>query len=345
MPRPHTKTLSRSARRPVSTLFFLGALTLSLVLALGSCAKKAPWQGNGEDKSLALVNGEAIRAGDFQQELRRQLAPWQHVLETDVKGLEEAARLVLQSQVDAHLFAQEAERVGIAVDRQAAQAQLEDLLLSGEGAPEGETLPPLNTSLQDWRTRMQTRMREAALIEHEVLAKIDTSEAELRSLYEAQKQDLALPQRVRVRHIAVGSLKKHDEVHRALRRRERDFTALVHAYSTTPDRERDGDLGYAARGEYPKRFDQAIFALRRVGDVSPRRPPVRTEMGYHIFQLLERRPQKTLSYEEALPQLKERLIQQKREQAYRTWRNDLRARAQVVIDENRFQQAVQSLWP
>ncbi|MFN3426819.1 MAG: peptidylprolyl isomerase [Candidatus Thermochlorobacter sp.] len=75
----------------------------------------------------------------------------------------------------------------------------------------------------------------------------------------------------------------------------RDFAELARLYSDDPgSAERGGDLGFFSLGRAVKPFEEAAFALKNIGDLSP---IVRTSFGYHIIKLLDRKKAATLDEE------------------------------------------------
>ena len=65
-----------------------------------------------------------------------------------------------------------------------------------------------------------------------------------------------------------------------------DFKYFAETYSDDKATAKDGgDLGWVRRGMFVKEFEEAVFRLQegQISDV------VRTQFGYHIIQLIERR--------------------------------------------------------
>lgn len=64
-----------------------------------------------------------------------------------------------------------------------------------------------------------------------------------------------------------------------------DFADFAKRYSSDGSAEQGGDLGFARRGSFVKEFEEVAFTLG-VNEISK---PVKTQFGYHIIQLVERR--------------------------------------------------------
>ncbi len=64
-----------------------------------------------------------------------------------------------------------------------------------------------------------------------------------------------------------------------------DFADFARRYSSDGSADQGGDLGFARRGSFVKEFEEIAFTLSE-NEISK---PVRTQFGYHIIQLVERR--------------------------------------------------------
>ena len=68
-----------------------------------------------------------------------------------------------------------------------------------------------------------------------------------------------------------------------------------------------------------KEFEEVAFALG-VGEVSE---PVKTEYGYHIINVEEKKEAKEANYEESKSEIKDILLEQKMQTEYDTWLQEL----------------------
>lgn len=85
---------------------------------------------------------------------------------------------------------------------------------------------------------------------------------------------------VRASHILVANQKDAQSIIDRLAKGE-DFAALAKRFSKCPSKAKGGDLGWFARGQMVKPFEDACFAGKE-GDVVG---PVQTEFGYHVIKI------------------------------------------------------------
>lgn len=153
----------------------------------------------------------------------------------------------------------------------------------------------------------ETRRRISAAREHilyniiveTVLDEAVTDDA-LRTLYEEQSVLLSLGDEIRARHIVTETYEEAQEVAQ-LAREGADFAQLALDYSIDePTRLEGGDLGYFSRGEIVvEEIERAAFETE-VGEVSQ---PFRSELGWHVLVVEDRRAEEAPTFEEMRPDL------------------------------------------
>jgi peptidyl-prolyl cis-trans isomerase SurA len=108
-----------------------------------------------------------------------------------------------------------------------------------------------------------------------------------------------------------------------------DFGALAKKHSEDPQSApNDGALGWVTPGQLMPEFEQ-VMASMQPGQVSD---PVRTEYGWHLIQLLNRK-QTELTAVQQKDFARANLRQAKLEQAQRDWVRELRDAATVEYRE------------
>lgn len=151
---------------------------------------------------------------------------------------------------------------------------------------------------------VQNRLK---LVEQQILldayirkqARASLSEDKLRELYNQRIQETAGREEVRARHILVETKEQADEVVKKLKAGA-DFAKLAQERSKDQGTGASGgDLGYFTREQMVKEFADAAFAMQR-GQVSE---PVKTEFGWHVIKLEDRRQMAAPDFESMKPQL------------------------------------------
>jgi len=131
------------------------------------------------------------------------------------------------------------------------------------------------------------------------------SEDTIKAEYEKIKAGLGNKE-YKARHILVKTEDKAKEIIGKLQAGEK-FEDLAKDSEDPGSKDRGGDLGWSAPAQYVKPFSEALVKLEK-GKFTPQ--PVRSDFGYHIIKLEDVRDLKLPSYDEAKPQIAQRLEQQ-----------------------------------
>lgn len=162
----------------------------------------------------------------------------------------------------------------------------------------------------------------------------DALEKLARTQYNAAPEKFDVPEQIRASHILVDARSCEPEARaRELLARVRapgaDFAALAKEHSQDPgSASRGGELGFFGRGRMTAAFEAAAFALKQPGDVSD---VVKTEFGYHIIRLDERRPARRRTFEE----VRESLMREVAESTLRSKRRQLTEDIGAKVEFNR----------
>ncbi|MGH7115865.1 MAG: peptidylprolyl isomerase, partial [Stellaceae bacterium] len=151
---------------------------------------------------------------------------------------------------------------------------------------------------QDPAVQQRLKLYQDHLIQQayiEQLIKGAESEAQLKARYQKLLQDQPPRQEVRARHILVKTEAQAKSIIAQLDKGA-DFATLAKKYSTDPGAASGGDLGYFTRDDMVPAFSAAAFALP-VGKYTE--TPVKTEFGWHVILVEDRRVKKPPSFEEA----------------------------------------------
>ena len=126
--------------------------------------------------------------------------------------------------------------------------------------------------------------------------------------YKAMPQRFQQPERLHLRHILIPvdatDARAQAEALRQQLQQGASFEALARQHSKDPgSAAKGGDLGFVTRGKMVAPFEEAAFALEKPGQLSD---VVETQFGFHVIELLEKRPAGLQPFDE----VKDRLVEE-----------------------------------
>jgi parvulin-like peptidyl-prolyl isomerase len=163
-------------------------------------------------------------------------------------------------------------------------------------------------------------------------------DADMQAYYNANLDEYVKPEEVRVSAIILKNKAQADRVLLEAKgdagKTNKGFRDLVMKYSSDEETKlRGGDLRYleAANKDVPAPVVKAAFDLANTGDVSP---VIDAGNGqFYILKQTGRRKQMTKSFDDAKPQIRNKLFREKRLKAQQDFIDGLRAKAKVEINE------------
>ncbi len=184
--------------------------------------------------------------------------------------------------------------------RQILYAQLLDRLVQRKLAARAARQAVLNDDVEV-KQRLAF-LGDAVLQERYLLLRIEATltDARLRAAYEKMTAGLPAGEDIRVSHILMKTEEEAKAVIAELAAGA-DFAATAKARSTGPSASNGGDLGFFGKDEMVKEFAEAAFALE-TGAIT--QTPVKTQFGWHVIKLEERRQAAPPSFEESLDKLR-----------------------------------------
>lgn len=160
-----------------------------------------------------------------------------------------------------------------------------------------------------------------------------------REHYATTKSTLVKPREVKVRHLLVGlegrSVSEAESMAKALASElatasDSVFANKVNELSDDPGKSVNGGIYDVSEHDshYDPAFSSAALAMDKPGSMSQ---PVRTQFGFHLIRLLEVTPAGQMTFEEAKPQLIERVRTDIRRRVVSEYRNELSQKGDLEI--------------
>lgn len=295
------------------------------------------------DKVAAVVNDDLIAFSEVQQRAAPELAAAQQ--NGDPKQRAELRQKALQAALDQligeKLMEKQIEELGITVTEQEVDLGLEDVRRQNNFEPEQfeQALRSEGYSMKEYREFMRKQLRRLKLVNAKVRSKVNISEKDLRTAYDQWARLEQADPEIRARHILVKldpkaspedeakALEKAKALAAEARKPGVNFAELAKKKSDGPSAAEGGDLGTFRRGLMVPAFDKVAFALPE-GGVSD---PVRTQFGWHVIKIEERKSIEVKPFEEMKDRLQEKLTREQMEKYTEQYVKELRQQAAIEV--------------
>jgi peptidyl-prolyl cis-trans isomerase C len=140
-------------------------------------------------------------------------------------------------------------------------------------------------------------------------AGITVDEGEVKEYYEQNPHYFQLPERVKLRHIAVETEEDAQKILASLKEGT-DFAEIARERSIHSSKEKGGDLGWVKKGKTLPEIEEVGFELKKgaISDI------IQTKTGYHIIKVEDRKEAGSLPLADVEDKIKRLLIQIKQRQ-------------------------------
>jgi peptidyl-prolyl cis-trans isomerase C len=317
-------------------------LVRNIVVLMAFLAVSFPAMAEETKSSLekaAVVNGVVISQEEYAKELGFYLQRFSR------QGLqlskEQEAKLkndVLENLIEREILYQESQKSGIKVDKKTVDEELSDV--KKRFPSEKEYKNALNTmkiSENEIKNQIKRKLSINKLIDTKIAQKVIVTDEESKAFYNANQNLFKKPEQLRIGQILIKlkagadeqkkmeAMKKIKEVQAKLKGGQ-DFSVLAKAYSEDDDSNTNGgDLGYLTHGQMAKPIEDAAFGMQpnEVSDI------IRTQLGYHLIKVYDKKPEKILAYGEIKDLLAEHMRKEKTEKEAAKYIDELMKDAKV----------------
>jgi peptidyl-prolyl cis-trans isomerase C len=286
---------------------------LLAVLAASACKKAAikPTQDKGDlSQVVAQVGDEVITVGDVQERINKQ-SPFIRARYTTLDKKKE----FLDNLVRFEVMAGEAQKRGYDKDPEVQRVMKQQMISKF----------------------LQKDFESTIKVE-------DVPDAEVEKYYKDHPEEFNKKDEVRVSEILVKDKPKADKAYAEAKAQpkgtaaqgadQKGFRDLVTKYSEDEEsKARGGDLTFFDKDStaYPKPVVDAAFKLAEVGDVSP---PVKTDKGWVVLKLTQKRPGFNRPLAEVKRQIQQRLFRDTRTKKLDAFIADLKKNTKIEIHDD-----------
>jgi parvulin-like peptidyl-prolyl isomerase len=164
--------------------------------------------------------------------------------------------------------------------------------------------------------KLEQRMKKELAIQvwqKKLLDSIKISNKELKDYYKKNIDEFRQKESVHARHILVKTEAEAEKIINELKplsgeKLKEKFIELAKKDSTGPSGKNGGDLGYFAKGQMVPAFNDKVFSMKK-GTITLK--PVKTQFGYHVIYLEDKKPAMTRSFDEVKAFIEQRLKMEK----------------------------------
>ena len=286
---------------------------------------------------LAKVNGEPIQRADFERALK--------VLEARAGGQvpaerrDEIFRGLLDQLVTYHVLAQEAHKRNLdATDTEVQQRVAEVRQQFPNEQAFAVALKQRGMDPKQFEQDTRNDITVNKLMQAEAATAALVGEQDAKQFYEKNPDRFKQPEQVRASHIfkrippgadAAAKQKIRASLEPVLKQVKAgaDFADLAKKHSEDGSAQAGGDLNFFGPGQMVPEFEKVAFQLQpgQTSDI------VETQFGYHIIKVTEKRPGRTVPFEEAKEQIEKFLKQQRQQEKADALIQQLKAKSRIEI--------------
>jgi peptidyl-prolyl cis-trans isomerase C len=179
-------------------------------------------------------------------------------------------------------------------------------------------------------------------LQREIEGKVKITDDEIETYFKGHEEEFTNPESVKARHILLTVPEEADEkawkeaeskardIKKKLENGE-DFAKLAKEYSDDPgSKDKGGDLGFFTKGRMVPEFESVAFSLKP----SELSDPVKTNFGYHIVQVQEKKAASTKTLTEVHAQIRQTLQREKQQQLQDALIEKLKAKYPVKVNKD-----------
>lgn len=298
---------------------------------------------------VARVNGKDIDAKYIRFELGRVLARAKGPVSP--ADQEKIIRGIIDKEVVRELVYQEGRTKNIEVPSEVIDREIASIREPYASDEEFEaTLKERDITLDELRHSITIDAMARQLLDEQVKGRVHISDEDVQKYYDENKEQFYRPEAYRVRHIFIAFfppervkstqrkelMARKDEFIEAARLKMDnvlkevnaggDFAALAKKYSDDAgSRDKGGDLDFIYMGVFDPAFDEAVAKLG-INQVSGL---VKTEYGFHVIKLLEKRPPEYAEFKEMEAVIQAHLFNEKAQDKVQDYLDALRNKAKI----------------
>lgn len=281
-----------------------------LALALLGCTGKSSLS----NKVVLDINGDRWTAEDFSRELAFRVRNDDAITIKNPVYLNRVKDQIAQDFIVQSLSSQWLRKKGLILKAEAIQAEIAKVRKSyPDESSFRKALSEQGLNFKDWRDKLEKSLNLKLVVGELTKETKDPTPADIQAYFNQNKEKFAIKEQVYVRHIVLpierdaklieAELKKGSSINRIVDvlNQSTEFPAIK------------ADEFWVDKGE------SSIFQSAFKMQIGRRSPIIKSEFGFHIFELLKKKSSQPATIREATPPIRRDLLEKAQQQAYSNW--------------------------
>ncbi len=277
------------------------------------------------EKTVVTVNGEPLSLEEFDNEFRLMAIHYSAVSEGDMRAIK---RRLFEQVINRRLLVQEARKADLRMtQREIDETFREALSEMPNNYP--QILKGWGVSEASWRRKLLQEKLARKLVDLKVNSKVQITPSEVEEYYWSHLSQYWKPEAIRARHLVVTHKGDLDRALKALKKGE-EFSIIAESLSEGVEKSKGGDWGFMDIDRLDPAYLKTLADLKP-GEVSA---PLEDEFGYHLFQLIERRPRRMQSLEDVRDNIHDSLLREEQDRRFDQWMAGIKRKATIRVNQS-----------
>ncbi len=287
-------------------------------------------------KIAAVVNDEIITTYELDKAVVAALTKNPKRNQMTAAQLDQLKKQTLENLINEKLFDQRIKELEIEVSDAELTGAIEDVAVKNGLSKEAlhKALEAQGLTMEAYRDKIKKEILHYKLLSREVNYKVLVTSSEVRRYYDEHIDEYNFKPEIHIKRISftiptgeekkLAALQKQVEVARDLLLDGEDFEKVLNGLG---DAATGGDMGSLVEADLAEPLKKVLVGLK-AGDVTK---PAELNGQIHLFQVVSRTEPGDDPFEQAKPQIENKLRQKKTALRFEEWQKELRDKARIEI--------------
>jgi parvulin-like peptidyl-prolyl isomerase len=276
-----------------------------------------------EQKAVITVGSMNVTIEELKRDLKRMTFDME-ILAQEMQSLLDP---LVDKLVDQYLVLEYGRHEGIEVSDLELDRAVREIQKDYTDKDFQETLLRGFIDFEEWKESLREQLLLKKIVSKAEEEMEPVPFQDIKAYYDDHQDEFRQPGAVRFRQIVAS---QKEEAERALERLSRgeDMDSIIEGYVKAQGKEYGGEVDWVTKGDLDESVENVLFSLP-VGKVSG---VVETPYGFHIFEVIERRPEGVRNLPEAIPEIESKLRREKEETFIAQWMESLKTVIPVKVN-------------